>query len=287
MATDNDNAAGQPGASSTPAKAISERKLAANRTNALKSTGPRTERGKAVSRLNATKHGILAHYRVGPRGEKFIEPDLVDLREALLDLYGRDDARIFMLVEGLVLEYWHQQRAAYADLIMCTAGTTEYRCTEFQVNEPVMTSVRRYLTASQNATLRHLKVLDQYLAEREESTLALEEEDQELASISSDALDAAPVNPDPHAAMDADIPDASHPAATVHCDDAPASEDADTVATAGPQVVPGACPEASATSGPLPSPSSPGECQSCESPTETIPGSPVESAAASVLVTVQ
>ena len=39
---------------------ISERKLQANRANAKRSTGPRTEAGKAVSSRNALKHGILS-----------------------------------------------------------------------------------------------------------------------------------------------------------------------------------------------------------------------------------
>ena len=36
----------------------SQRKIEANRTNALRSTGPRTEAGKARSRRNALKHGL-------------------------------------------------------------------------------------------------------------------------------------------------------------------------------------------------------------------------------------
>jgi hypothetical protein len=39
---------------------ISEAKLAANRANALKSSGPKTAEGKAISRLNAVKHGVYA-----------------------------------------------------------------------------------------------------------------------------------------------------------------------------------------------------------------------------------
>jgi hypothetical protein len=39
---------------------LSERKLAANRANAQKSTGPRTAAGKARSRLNALRHGATA-----------------------------------------------------------------------------------------------------------------------------------------------------------------------------------------------------------------------------------
>ncbi|MGA9884879.1 MAG: hypothetical protein WBQ34_14275 [Candidatus Acidiferrales bacterium] len=39
---------------------VSDRKLAANRENAKKSTGPRTERGKARSSQNAYRHGFFA-----------------------------------------------------------------------------------------------------------------------------------------------------------------------------------------------------------------------------------
>lgn len=39
----------------------SARKIAANRNNAAKSTGPRTVSGKKRASRNATKHGLLAH----------------------------------------------------------------------------------------------------------------------------------------------------------------------------------------------------------------------------------
>ena len=38
----------------------SQRRIEANRRNALRSTGPRTQDGKARSRLNAVKHGLSA-----------------------------------------------------------------------------------------------------------------------------------------------------------------------------------------------------------------------------------
>jgi hypothetical protein len=45
---------------SAPKRPLSERRLAANRANAQKSTGPRTPQGKRRSALNATRHGILS-----------------------------------------------------------------------------------------------------------------------------------------------------------------------------------------------------------------------------------
>jgi hypothetical protein len=40
-------------------KTTSQKQIEANRRNARKSTGPKTRVGKANSKLNAIKHGIL------------------------------------------------------------------------------------------------------------------------------------------------------------------------------------------------------------------------------------
>jgi len=41
------------------------RQIEANRCNALKSTGPRSEAGKRVSRRNAVRHGLTAETVIG------------------------------------------------------------------------------------------------------------------------------------------------------------------------------------------------------------------------------
>lgn len=41
-------------------KTLSRQKIEANRRNALKSTGPKTLRGKNYSRINALKYGLFA-----------------------------------------------------------------------------------------------------------------------------------------------------------------------------------------------------------------------------------
>src|SRR5215212_2652496 len=58
----------------------SARKAAANRQNALKSTGPKTPDGKAAVRLNALRHGLLSQEILLP-GED--EEALRELTEGL------------------------------------------------------------------------------------------------------------------------------------------------------------------------------------------------------------
>ena len=62
---------------------ISERKLAANRANAQKSTGPRTPRGKTTSSWNALKHGLLSRRLVNfsDQSQRSFLELLADLRE--------------------------------------------------------------------------------------------------------------------------------------------------------------------------------------------------------------
>ena len=44
---------------------ISIQRLEANRRNALRSTGPKTEEGKQRSRLNSVRHGLTAETVIG------------------------------------------------------------------------------------------------------------------------------------------------------------------------------------------------------------------------------
>jgi hypothetical protein len=67
-----------------PKRPVSERRLAANRANAQKSTGPRTPEGKRRSALNATRHGILSQVLHLPEEEmaaydEFTEPYVASL----------------------------------------------------------------------------------------------------------------------------------------------------------------------------------------------------------------
>ena len=85
----------------------SSKQLQANRANAGKSTGPRTQVGKARSRLNSRKHGLTAKTLiiVGEHAEDFEE-----LRSALIEQYDPQSALEFELLERLAGILWRLRR---------------------------------------------------------------------------------------------------------------------------------------------------------------------------------
>ena len=90
---------------------ISERRLAANRANAKKSTGPRTQRGKGYSRLNSFKHGLFAKKVMFDDRGKLLYPELFGLYEALCEQYGTDDIRVQLLLDTLIMDCWRMKQA--------------------------------------------------------------------------------------------------------------------------------------------------------------------------------
>jgi hypothetical protein len=85
----------------------SQAKIEANRRNSLKSTGPRTERGKERAKLNALRHGMRAKQLVA-RGEDFGDFGRFsgELRAAL----APGDALEEQLVESIVAATWRLRR---------------------------------------------------------------------------------------------------------------------------------------------------------------------------------
>lgn len=62
----------------------SDRQIAANRNNAQKSTGPRSEAARARVRLNALRHGLAVAIGTDPA----FQDDIAKLAEALADSIG-------------------------------------------------------------------------------------------------------------------------------------------------------------------------------------------------------
>ena len=94
----------------------SESQISANRRNALKSTGPRTVKGKAASRMNAMRHGILSSALV-VRGLRIREheEEFKALREQCWECLAPVGRMEEMLVDKIVTAQWRMRRALMAE----------------------------------------------------------------------------------------------------------------------------------------------------------------------------
>src|SRR5262245_938819 len=88
----------------------SEKQVVANRANARRSTGPKTETGKALSRMNAYRHGLTARAIViGGEDPK----DFEKLRAELEEEYNPRPGIESELVERLAVLMWQQRTLAF------------------------------------------------------------------------------------------------------------------------------------------------------------------------------
>jgi hypothetical protein len=92
--------------------AVSARKLAANRANSQKSTGPKTEAGKARSSQNRVSHGFFSTHLLLP-GESQRELDA--LRDELVADVRPRGAVERLLVERLIAAHWKLRRLQQAE----------------------------------------------------------------------------------------------------------------------------------------------------------------------------
>src|SRR5579864_8210224 len=91
---------------------VSFRKVAANRQNALKSTGPKTSRGKANSRTNALKHGLFAMDLYIAYLTKWESPDEYQtLLDRLTESYQPVGAAEELEVQQIAVCWWKRARA--------------------------------------------------------------------------------------------------------------------------------------------------------------------------------
>ena len=100
------------------ASSVSDKKLQANRLNALKSTGPRTAEGKQRSSRNAITHGIFARHLLL---EDESPEELRELKMSILKRLNPRDMLELQIVDQIVCDCWMSRRARMAEqLLYCT-----------------------------------------------------------------------------------------------------------------------------------------------------------------------
>ena len=116
--------------------------IRANRANALRSSGPRTEAGREIAKMNALKHGLAAKELViqqeDPAALDALRADLIAEHQPV----GQTES---LLVEDLAVCWWRLQRARKYE--------TEALKGTFMANHPfvltVMERLLRYTTAAE------------------------------------------------------------------------------------------------------------------------------------------
>lgn len=105
---------------------MSAKQVAANQANAAKSTGPKTPKGKSVSKMNALKHGILSR-EVLVRGVFRQESgqELTSLHQRFWDNLKPEGPLEEMLVDQIVTAHWRLRRALTAEAGEIALGVDE------------------------------------------------------------------------------------------------------------------------------------------------------------------
>jgi hypothetical protein len=100
-----------------PKEGTSPAKMAANRRNALRSTGPKTPAGKQAVKWNAVKHGLLAKEAVIPVGEgQESKAEFTTVLARLREYLQPEGVLEEMLVERIAVCYWRLRRVLRAEV---------------------------------------------------------------------------------------------------------------------------------------------------------------------------
>ncbi len=116
-------------------RTVTPKMVATNRSNAAKSTGPRTELGTVRSAGNAGRHFVLA--RVVTTGMKELGEDPAEFesfRESIFQAFAPADAFETMLVQDMVQIRWRLQRLQRAECAILALQKRKFE-TEREVKE--------------------------------------------------------------------------------------------------------------------------------------------------------
>ena len=105
------------------------KKVLANRNNAKKSTGPRTENGKAWAKRNAVKHGLRAEHIITVCENK---KEFEELKDQFVKELQPIDIISMQLVNRIVLTAWNLQRSDKIKSGMLAYEMLSYEADEYK-----------------------------------------------------------------------------------------------------------------------------------------------------------
>ena len=151
--------------------------IEANRRNAQNSTGPRTQRGKAVSRFNALKTGIDARSLVIPGENPHV---LESLTVEYYDRFQPAAPEQRFLVDAMITAEWQLRRLRKAEAQLWEYGMHENRPREnlvstgraFLFRVDTLTRLHRRIDSAERSYYRALKQLLQLQSGRPASAAA-------------------------------------------------------------------------------------------------------------------
>lgn len=178
---------------------LSERQLRANQANALKSTGPRTEEGKQVSRLNGLRHGLTGQVSIMTDDNRrehddFCNPIIARLNPdgplelQLANLIAHDHFRINRIhaIEDGVFALGHAKPANQIDSGAEQADVALSEATTFMRDSKQIMLMTTYESRISRTIARNMAELRRLQAERK----AQLDKDLEEASSSTNSLKA-------------------------------------------------------------------------------------------------
>jgi hypothetical protein len=171
------------GTAAVPAKAVSPRKLEANRKNAQRSTGPKTPEGKTKSAQNAVTHGIFVkQYLSG--GPRETVDDIKTLAAGFWEHYQPVGMIEEMLVEKLCIETVRYSRVLRLEI--------DELARKHAFFGPGVDRVGRYGANVNRALYRVMEELERLQAARKASEKFAAAPDQELADLTAETEDEIP-----------------------------------------------------------------------------------------------
>ena len=170
------------------------KQISANRANAQKSTGPKTEAGRQVASRNAVTHGLFAKDVVAA-GE---DPEIYEaLLEALKEEHQPETVMEALIIERLALAFWREKRLARAEKLMMDSSKQVVDAPAFDLGfgdtfEPPSARVENALADAGMLSIREQLLVGRYQTMINNQIRQTLKDLREERSLREKTIDAAP-----------------------------------------------------------------------------------------------